>query len=96
MRVPNSARHMGAPNVNIPLKKADDFSQAASSGSQVNESPTKPRREFTQRVREKVFNRKERYIMLGSIFDHLKVDNDISIRNIFEQYQDHDLSFVVN
>ena len=34
--------------------------------------------------------------MLGSIFDHLKVDNDISIRNIFEQYQDHDLSFVVN
>lgn len=34
--------------------------------------------------------------MLSSIFDHLKVDDDISIKNIFEQYKNHDLSFVIN
>ena len=98
MRVPNSARRAPAENGNIPLKKANDFSQAASATTQklaVNEPPA-PRREFTQRLREKVFNRKERYIMLSTIFDHLKVDDDISIKNIFEQYKNHDLSFVIN
>ena len=47
-------------------------------------------------VREKVFNREQRYRMLCEVFRHLNNDDHISISNIFEQYQNDNLGFVIN
>ena len=47
-------------------------------------------------MREKVFDRKERYLLLNHIFEHLKNDDEVAIKNIYEQYPDTNLSFVIN
>ena len=47
-------------------------------------------------VREKVFNREERYKLLCHIFTHLETDDYVSVGNIFEQYMKQNMGFVIN
>ena len=47
-------------------------------------------------MREKVFNREERYALLCEVFNHLAVDDYVSINNIFEQYSKQNMGFVIN
>ena len=47
-------------------------------------------------VREKVFNREERYRMLTYIFEHLKTDDYVSVNTVFEQYEKQNMGFVIN
>ena len=42
------------------------------------------------------FDRAARYRFLREIFNHLINDDEVSIKNIFEEYQGHQLGFIVN
>ena len=92
-RVLHSARS-AANDGNIP------YVMGSGSGahlSNANDEETK-REEPSQKrfVREKVFNREERYRMLTYIFEHLKTDDYVSVNTVFEQYEKQNMGFVIN